>query len=110
MSGPSFTSGPWSLRHSSASVDDNVSYGVGVTIINTWVGFGTDKLVVAYAVDYANTIETPRLDANARLIAAAPDLYEALELARKSLRFAAPGQNRALAKIEAALAKARGEQ
>ena len=49
-------------------------------------------------------------DANARLIAAAPDLYEALELARKSLRFAAPGQNRALAKIEAALAKARGEQ
>jgi hypothetical protein len=67
------------VRETDASVDDNVSYGDGTQRINTWVGVGTDSAVLAIVVDNAVTLETPRLDANARLIAAAPELYEALD-------------------------------
>lgn len=46
--------------------------------------------------------------ANARLIAAAPDLYEALEIAREYALFVS-AETDDLARIDAALAKARGE-
>jgi hypothetical protein len=54
----------------------------------------------------------PRLaletEANARLISAAPDLYEALEGLRRVLN--GTYADATIAKVDAALAKARGEQ
>ena len=48
-------------------------------------------------------------EANARLIAAAPELYEALEIVRTQLSGSLSAQG-LLEEVDAALAKARGEQ
>jgi hypothetical protein len=104
------------VRETDASVDDNVSYGDGTQRINTWVGVGTDSAVLAIVVDNAVTLETPRLDANARLIAAAPELYEALAELVETLRREAPGTALNNHRFDAlgikannALSKARGD-
>ena len=51
----------------------------------------------------------PDKAANAALIAAAPDMYEALEYIHSELVVKTDGENYAYHMIEAALAKARGE-
>jgi hypothetical protein len=51
----------------------------------------------------------PDAEANARLIEAAPDLLEALELADATLRGANMNRNAVERKVSAALTKARGE-
>jgi len=48
-------------------------------------------------------------DANARLIAAAPELYDELENARAIIAGEAPQYGEAITRIDALLAKARGE-
>lgn len=59
--------------------------------------------------------DSPELRANARLIAAAPEMYEALELAFDGLETYAPDYMHGMSKetyikkIRAALSKARGE-
>lgn len=53
--------------------------------------------------------EQPVRGANALLIAAAPDLYEALEMAEQFLCGGADGSEPAMIAARAALAKARGE-
>ena len=67
--------------------------------------YGKDRPVVAYLVGM-------NIPHNAHLIAAAPDLYEALEWCIKSLEFSYTGtasDSEIPQDIRAALAKARGE-
>lgn len=58
-----------------------------------------------------NTVDEQAVMANARLIAAAPDLLDALELARDRLEVCnhEGEEDEALAQIGAAIAKAKGE-
>ena len=86
MSEPKFTPGPWLFS----------SYKSGNSVIVT-DGKEFDVATVNY----------PNRDANAHLIAAAPELYEALEeLLIQTRQY---GHEPEIAMAEAALAKARGE-
>lgn len=94
-----------------ASIDDNYDTEQGQRI-NLWVGVGNPKVrngIVAIGIDYANHSDSPRLDANMALIAAAPDLYEALAEARLIVANLPHDESLFLAKIDAALVKARGD-
>jgi hypothetical protein len=97
MSAPAFTPGPWTFN-------------------DPWAGFSsiTDadgKLIFGIARgDPDETQPVPVCEANARLIAAAPELYEALNAL---LTYVAGFDREGLPVFEqsaAALAKARGEQ
>lgn len=80
MSGPNFTPGPWEAQRLDADDHDTMAKYVDATIR---VG-GTQYFLVMGAhddgrpADVAHTGNGPRSAANARLIAAAPDLYAAL--------------------------------
>lgn len=87
MDEPKFTPGTWSLNHE--------SYGVHIEPSIAWIGFGTAH------------IETEH-KANAALISAAPEMYEALEFSKRKfhdLHFKICCEY-----IESVLKKARGEE
>lgn len=72
----------------------------------------TDVFVAGYAIAAARPSRAATEDqceANARLIAAAPDLYEALVEARERMVGSSPGLKALIAKTDAALSRARGE-
>jgi len=94
MSEPKFTSGPWIVRENEPWVIAK-DYG--------------DMKSVFHVNHPAEPSETQM--ANAHLIAAAPELYEALDDLRAELFLHAEGNyfRPLLDKAEAALAKARGE-
>lgn len=99
MSAPQFTPGPWQTGH---MMDGD----------NVWIGPDCNAIPVAY-VDRDWQRARDEWGANARLIAAAPDLYAAL----KDMLIASQPQHtfrhvfmgEAQEKARAALAKARGE-
>ena len=72
---------------------------------------GADGLTVAY-LDRAGVRERSEIEANARLIAAAPELLEALEAVLPDLEHYVathgPGPDKRLAAARAAIAKAKG--
>jgi hypothetical protein len=92
VSAPAFTPGPWEARtfaiYGGANMRDRIAHTGG-------------------------GLPPPRVresDANARLIAAAPELYEALEATLEFLGEIGAGPRKALREqVQAALAKARGE-
>jgi hypothetical protein len=104
--GAAFTPGPWSATNHFA--DDSMSCNCAYVLSEGYAG-GICKV----AVDNGKAIgdggnDAPPKDeaaANARLIAAAPELYAELEHARELLGL----QGVIVDAIDAALAKARGE-
>lgn len=95
---PAHTRGPWRLH----KADDTLVLDI-------------DGREVAEACgSYEDEAEWPRMEANARLIAAAPDLLAALELATREMRAmraaVGPGlmTDQSIATAEAALSKATG--
>lgn len=90
-------------------MSDNWTKGPWVVETNN---FGNTFVRVAHG----GQVVSPINKANAHLIASAPDLYEALSEARAQIdylheKFKETGTgNSVLAKIDAALSKARGEQ
>lgn len=105
MADTKFTPGPWRL-----SLTDDT------TVI------GPDHQEIAEAMgDYEDDDMLPEVEANARLIAAAPDLYTALEEASALVDALSGGRGNlrlrgqyisleeAIARARAALSKARGE-
>ena len=95
MSASDHTPGPWQLHKS----DD--------TLV-----IGTDGREVAEACgDYTEEAEWPRMEANARLIAAAPELLAALKRAESHFGMLPSGMDEpgsVMAEIRAAIAKAEG--
>lgn len=115
MSAPKHTAGPWLEIETESSVsldhdEDNRLTG--------WSDIGpADGPPVAIALGFGAFTDA-RLDANARLIAAAPDLLEALTGERDWLEAVLKitsdptvraGAKRRLTKVRAAIAKATGE-
>lgn len=105
MSAP-HTPGPWEV----GPVDDTVVSHVGAD--------GKRYEIAAIDGDYNEPDQWPVMEANARLISAAPDMLEALIEAKREMWISARHQwtmadfkNWAvIQKIDAALTKARGEQ
>lgn len=91
------TPGPWSLGSTGWYVQHDEAYeqtSQGV------VGSNGTPICEVVSIEYDDT----EIDANARLIAAAPELLEALKDARFALYGSGPGNP----KIDAAIAKAEG--
>ena len=101
MNKPNFTPGPWSVEF---------------TKTRNWIGQlkengKCDSIVVSISTDGFHDKAKEVADANAKLIAAAPDMYEALEACNEAMAYMSeydipltlPDQ------VKAALAKARGE-
>jgi hypothetical protein len=106
VSGAKFTPGPWVVGHSDPWSLENDRFGTFA-----WTGIkGKRGKVVAIAMTVGSH-DKPEYQANARLIAAAPDLVEEL---RKVLEWAtterAPLRDAEISSIRAALAKAEGRQ
>ena len=114
MSEPKFTKGPWEATYDS-------QLQALIEIYNT-----EDRIMVATLPDRGTVEAMPEIEANANLIAAAPDMYEALEEVRhlvcatcsKYEQFCESGNrltteipcNACESKVFKALRKARGEE
>lgn len=104
MSTPAFTPGPWEQRSPRSTTV--LHYAVRVRE-------GFPAMTVPYEISYAKSAPggEPARIANARLIAAAPELYEAVEdLAERMIgAFPSLADTPEIQRAKAALAKARGE-
>ena len=95
------TPGPWMVRHDFLCSDKTLTVGVAA------VNIGSESGAVAWPT---GTNEAQEL-ANARLIAAAPDLLDALKEARRCLAWACEQRPEFQAErnaVDAAIAKATG--
>ena len=98
------TPGPWTREYGQRFIHDASA------------GIKAGGLYIAAALDFNQFSRDEEVEANARLIAASPDLLQALELALryldhpevKSIPFALP-VDAAIDQARAAIAKARGE-
>lgn len=98
-----FTKGPW--RSVSRNIDNKVNWASRI------------PFAIEYHPDYANAVapiadvcDQPNAEANAALIASAPELYEALEqIAALYIDDRSSAMHKALCIANKALKKARGE-
>lgn len=108
------TPGPWEIRRALTPEDGEYNFGIGAAIDGR-------KHCIAEAFGRVDTNVTPNAQANARLIAAAPDIFKALEttinyaagLEDECERLGNPApkspHNVTLTKARDALAKAKGD-
>ncbi len=99
MSKAKHTPGPWDI----AGYNDNGGYPEPVISAN----INGISCYVAACIPFGQG-RSEMLDSNARLISAAPELFEAL-VELESGSGSSPGANKRFAKARAAIAKARGE-
>ena len=97
MSEPKFTKGPWKATYDS-------QLQAAIEIYNT-----EDRVIVAVLPDRGTIEAMPEIEANANLIAAAPDMYEALETIERVAGIGMMEDDPAKVKARDALRKARGE-
>ena len=100
MSEAKFTPGPWKATYDS-------QLQAAIEIYNT-----EDRIMVAVLPDRGTVEAMPEIEANANLIAAAPDMYEALECACDKYCIGYAGDSLVKCEdciIRKALRKARGE-
>ena len=96
-----FTKGPWKATYDS-------QLQAAIEIYNT-----EDRIMVAVLPDRGTVEAMPEIEANANLIAAAPDMYEALECACDKYCIGYAGDSLVKCEdcvIQEALCKARGEE
>ncbi len=106
-----FTPGPWAAQILADQWSD--------IIVRSKAETNEDELIVTIDPGFWDTEDRPEVEANAHLIAAAPDLFEALKRSLDMLRSISLWDNiqdtqdqieSQIKKIEAILDKARGEQ
>lgn len=111
---PMFTPGPWALDDIDES-DGDMAVVMGTAIPNRGVYTSHHRIVIFEGFDdLESEKQQAEILANAALIAAAPDMYEALESAVLSIELLVklnriPANNAGLRDARAALAKARGQ-
>ena len=93
-----FTPGPWKATYDS-------QLQAAIEIYNT-----EDRIIVAVLPDRGTVEAMPEIEANANLIAAAPDMYEALETIERVAGIGMMEDDPARVKARDALRKARGEE
>jgi len=98
MKEPKFTKGPWIVSKTS-----------GMEIFINHCHENSKRVPGYFAEVRRFTTDHEQVDANAHLIAAAPELFEALELADAALSGANMNIDVVRKKVRAALAKALGE-
>ena len=104
MNEPKFTKGPWTIEHD-REFDECVVYAnreeerVDICEVSTYVTVSNDD----------NCIDVDQIIANANLIAAAPDMYEALILMCNDCTYKSAYECR-VCPTDKALRKARGEE
>ena len=98
MSEPKFTKGPWKATYDS-------QLQALIEIYNT-----EDRIMVAVLPDRGTIEAMSEIEANANLIAAAPDMYEALETIERVAGIGMMEDDPARVKARDALRKARGEK
>lgn len=105
MSETRFTPGPWQSKRALMPADGEYDYGISAVVDGS-------KRCIAETFGRASANVRPNAEANAALIAAAPDLYTALERIVASVARGQSGdvcQTFDFDDARAALAKARGE-
>ena len=100
MTEKKWTPGPWTVTRARYPTDGEYDYGIGVRRDGR-------EYCIAETFGVAGPEFLPPAEANARLIAAAPEMAEAIDLLLKST-WGTDASHAALARVEAALAKARG--
>lgn len=102
---PQFTPGSWNAKRAKRAVDGEFDWGISAD-------FNGKPYIIAEAFGIVSKTLRPNAQANAHLIAAAPDLYatlaELVTIFRD--RFLIASELKALATADLALRKARGEQ
>ena len=98
MSETKFTKGPWKATYDS-------QLQAAIEIYNT-----EDRVMVAVLPDRGTIESMSEIEANANLIAAAPDMYEALETIERVAGIGMMEDDPARVKARDALRKARGEE
>ena len=93
-----FTKGPWTATYDS-------QLQAAIEIYNT-----EDRIIVAVLPDRGTIEAMSEIEANANLIAAAPDMYEALETIERVAGIGMMEDDPARVKARDALRKARGEK
>ena len=93
-----FTKGPWKATYDS-------QLQALIQIYST-----EDRIMVAVLPDRGTVEAMPEIEANANLIAAAPDMYEALETIERVAGIGMMEDDPARVKARDALRKARGEK
>ena len=93
-----FTKGPWKAKYDS-------QLQALIEIYNT-----EDRIMVAVLPDRGTIEAMSEIEANANLIAAAPDMYEALETIERVAGIGMMEDDPARVKARDALRKARGEE
>ena len=99
MSEAKFTKGPWTAKY-------DPQLRALIQIYST-----EDRIMVAVLPDRGTVEAMPEIEANANLIAAAPDMYEALEEVWRILDSTMPlSRDNGADRIKRVLRKARGEE
>lgn len=99
------TPGPWHIKSATASGFKTKSGGNGIYA----PARPTDDFFILQIASMETNLSGQEVEANARLIAAAPELLEAAIYLMDDLRHSYEPRSAALDKIEAAIAKATGE-
>ena len=96
-----FTEGPWHIETATANEVDGLYIDAG---------FSGEICDLYHINERGNLFQKPNMEANANLIAAAPDMYEALEdIGRGKLQGPGDFETYVKAVCERVLVKARGE-
>ncbi len=105
------TPGPWEVRRANRPTDGQFDWAIGALVNDR-------QSCIAEAFGRVAVDSYPDAEANARLIAAAPDLLEALKIARKCIAYCRKAHKDAQSGegipveifLDAAIAKATGVQ
>ena len=104
-----FTPGPWKLEYDDDDFAGTFTLCMATAIKNRGM-YNANHLIDLYEGVWDDDIDFAETRANAQLISAAPELYEALKAISEDVDLALDSDSANLQRARAALARARGER